>query len=333
MSFSKQVKDEIMKKNTFKNELELKPFLQGIFMSAGSLIISNKHLLFIISNENEDVINFIRDKIELLCKTENFELDSSDLVICKVVKTFRQKGKFELSIGNKDINREILKLLGVIYTNSDGEMDFSEVLDKYYLKNEETMTAFLTGLFLGLGSISVPNEVDEKRKYGYHFEIVLNSKDKADMVCEVFSHFNIFPKQIERSEQFVVYLKNFDLICDTLSIFGANKIVLDLFNQRVSRDMNNATNRQINCFTANFDKSMTAAANQMIAIDIISKTIGIESLPETLAEAALVRLANPESSLKDLLAALDNKISKGALSQRFKKLIEIANELGENDVK
>ena len=331
MSFSQTVKDEIMKKNSFKKDL--KPFLQGVFLASGSLIISKGNILFIISNENEEVITFVKDKLELLSKNENFGVESSEVMIVKVIKSFKQKGKFELSISNVDANFKILNYLGVISKDKDGELNIHETLDKSFMKTEDTMSAFLTGLFIGSGSISVPNESDQVRKYGNHFEIVLSSKEQADIVCEVFSNFSIFPKLTKRGEIFVVYLKNLDLICDTLTVFGANKVVLDLFNQKVSRDMNNTTNRQINCFTANFDKSMTAAANQMIAIDIIQNTIGIESLPEGLAEAALVRLANPESSLKDLLVALDNKISKGALSQRYKKIIEIANNLGENDGK
>lgn len=331
MSFASVVKDEILKKNTFKKEL--KAFLQGVFMASGSLIISNRKLLFIISNENEDVINFVKDKILLLSKNESFDLDPDDIYIVNVLKSFKQKGKFELSIGSEKTNTLFLNYLGVISTDSEGEININEVLDKYYMKSDDSKIAFLTGLFIGAGKISVPSEEDEKRKYGNHFEIVFSSKEQADLVCEIFSNFDIFPKQIERNELFVVYLKNLETICDTLSLFGANKVVLELFNQKVSRDINNTTNRQMNCFTANVDKSMTAAANQMVAIDIISKTIGIESLPEPLAEAALVRLSNPESPLKELLVALDNKISKGALSLRFKKIIEIANDLGENDVK
>ena len=69
----------------------------------------------------------------------------------------------------------------------------------------------------------------------------------------------------------------------------------------------------------------------MKAIEIIQNTIGIENLPEILSEAALARIANPEGSLKELLTALDNKISKGALAQRFDKIIKLAEELGDND--
>ena len=150
---------------------------------------------------------------------------------------------------------------------------------------------------------------------------------------KLFSNFDIFPKIVERNEAYVIYLKNSDVICDTLGLFGASKTVLDLMNQRVSRDMNNATNRRINCISANIDKTVNASVKQLKAIETIQNTIGLENLPETLNEAALLRLGNPESSLKDLLSLMEHPVSKGALAQRFDKIIKLSEELGENDGK
>ena len=89
----------------------------------------------------------------------------------------------------------------------------------------------------------------------------------------------------------------------------------------------------MNCISANIDKAVNAALKQMKAIEIIQNTIGLENLPDTLSEAALARLANPDGSLKELLMAIDNKISKGALAQRFDKIIKLSEELGDNDGK
>lgn len=324
MSFSKSVKEEIIKKNVFKKEI--KSFLQGLFLSAGSLVISNKKLAFILSNENEDVIMCAKDKIERVFPGTEFN-------ISKVVKSFKQKERFELSVASDESNLEILTYLGIISKDDDGSYEIFEVADKSFMKSTDSMTAFLIGAFLGTGSISVPSESTEKKSYGYHFEIVLSTKPQADIISEIFSNLDIFPKQIERNELYVVYLKNCDMICDTLVVLGASKSTLDILSKKSSREFNNTTNRQMNCFSANVDKTMTAAAKQMVAIDTIQKTIGIENLPENLQETALARIANPESSLKDLINVLDGKISKGALSQRFNKIIEIANELGENDAK
>lgn len=321
MSFSKQVKDEIIKKNVHK--AESLSIVQGLFLSAGSLVISGGKLSFLVSNESESVISYLKQKlIELY---GDIEVD-----IVQIVKSFKNKERYELSV-QEDYNEKILKDLGIVSVNSEGETLISDVCDRSFTKTNEKMQAFLTGVFLGSGSLSVPSESTEKRKYGYHLEMVMTSKEQVDLIAELLSNFDIFPKSVERNELYVLYLKNSELICDTLGMLGASKTLLDLMNQKVSRDVNNNANRQVNCISANIDKAVNAALKQMKAIEVIQNTIGIENLPDTLSEAALARIANPEGSLKELLMALDNKISKGALAQRFDKIIKLAEELGEND--
>ena len=239
------------------------------------------------------------------------------------------KERFELC--SKENGDEVLKDLGILVFNEENLMTISDIGDKAYLKSETEMKAFLAGLFLGSGSLSVPSETSNKKTYGYHFEVNLQTKNQADMVAEIFSNFDIFPKIVERGEEFIVYLKNSETICDALGLFGANKMVLELMNKKVNRDMNNLMNRQINCISANLDKTVNASLKQVKAIEIIQNTIGLENLPETLCEAALLRLGNPEASLNDLLGLMENKISKGALAQRFDKIIKLSNELGDKE--
>jgi len=322
MSFSKTIKDEIIKRNIYKKEPM--SLIQGIFMCAGSLVISGGSLSFVVSSENENVINFLNSLLKQVYNDVQTD-------IAKIVKSFKTKERFEISVFDPD--KLILKDLKIVSENKDGEMTISELCDLSFMKSKDSMLAFLTGAFLGSGSLSVPDENKNKKSYGYHFEISTSSKELADTLAEILSNFDIFPKMVERNQMFVIYLKNCDIICDTLSLFGANKVVLDMLNLRVSRDMNNLTNRQINCISANIDKTVNAALKQIEAIEIIQNIIGIENLPETLNEAALLRLSNPEGSLKDLLVAQGNKISKGALAQRFDKIIKLAEELGEKDDK
>lgn len=320
MSLSGNIKSEIIKKNPFKKQE--KSVLQGVFLSCGSLIVSKSGVSFSLASDFEDVINFCAQILEKRYENSTFD-------IAKVVRSFKNKERFELH--TKDNCDEILKDLGILFVDEDDLTSISDVCDRAFLKNEQEMKAFLTGLFLGSGSLSIPSESSKKRTYGYHFELNLQTKNQADLVCELFSNFDIFPKTVERGEEFVVYLKNSETICDVLGLFGANKTVLELLNKKVDRDMSNLMNRQINCISANLDKTVNASLKQMKAIEIIQNTIGIENLPETLCEAALLRLGNPESSLNDLLSLMETKISKGALAQRFDKIIKLANELGDKD--
>ncbi len=62
--------------------------------------------------------------------------------------------------------------------------------------------------------------------------------------------------------------------------------------------MRNSVNRQVNCETANINKTVSAAVKQMEDIRYIQDTIGLESLPENLQEMARVRLERPEATLR-----------------------------------
>ncbi len=324
MSFSKIVKEEILKKNN--SSANAKTIIQGILLSSGSLVISGGKFSFVVSNENDNVMLFLKDKL-IDC------YNGVKVNIIKVVKSFKQKERYELSVEG-DFNELILKDLGILFLE-DGHMSISDVADKAYMKTKENMLAFLVGIFLGSGTVSVPSDSETlgKRTYGYHFEVVMSSEAQAEIVSEIFSNFDIFPKKVERNEQFAIYLKSSDAICDALSILGSSKVVLDILNNIVSRDLSNNTNRQMNCYSANADKAAIAAVRQIKAIEVLQNTVGLENLPDTLSEAALARLSNPESSLSDLLKVLDSKISKGALAQRFNKIIELAENLGEEDEK
>ena len=176
-SFSKTVKEEIIRKNLHKKES--RALLQGLFLSAGSLIISNGRLSFSISSDSEEVINHTRQKL-----IEVF--GEIDVQIAKLVKNFKNKERYELSVV-ADENDRILKELGILQEDEEGEPHISDVCDKSFLKTNDTMLAFLTGVFLGTGTVSVPTESSEKRRYGYHFEIDFVSKEQADIVLEIFS--------------------------------------------------------------------------------------------------------------------------------------------------
>ena len=92
--------------------------------------------------------------------------------------------------------------------------------------------------------------------------------------------------------------------------------------------MRNAVNRQTNCLSANISKTVSANMKQLEAIDIIDSTIGIDSLPSELQDVVLLRLANTEESLSELVR-LNPNLTKSGLNHRFRKLIKLAEELKE----
>ena len=96
---------------------------------------------------------------------------------------------------------------------------------------------------------------------------------------------------------------------------------MDVMSAKIEKDMKNSINRKVNCDSANADKVVAAAAEQMEAIRRIDRLYGLDSLPEKLQEAALLRFANPEASLADLAQLSYPPVSKSCLSHRLKKLL------------
>jgi len=69
-----------------------------------------------------------------------------------------------------------------------------------------------------------------------------------------------------------------------------------------------------------------AAQEQLAAIHLLKELGLLEKLPAKLKQAALARENNPESSLSELAAMMDPPITKPAMNQRLKKLMETARE-------
>ena len=87
--------------------------------------------------------------------------------------------------------------------------------------------------------------------------------------------------------------------------------------------MRNAVNRRVNCDSANADKIVSAAQEQLDTIRRIERTEGLDGLPDKLREAALLRIANPEASLSELASLAMPPVTKSCISHRLRKLTEL----------
>ena len=96
---------------------------------------------------------------------------------------------------------------------------------------------------------------------------------------------------------------------------------------RITREVKNHVNRLVNCETANLNKIVNASVNQINDIKLIQKLKKFDELPEYLKEIAIIRLENPDMSLKNLGELLENPIGKSGVNHRLQKIHEIAEEL------
>ena len=105
------------------------------------------------------------------------------------------------------------------------------------------------------------------------------------------------PAKRSAKETSVVYTRGEDII-GLLTRIGAHSSVMELENIRIFKDIRNNVNRQINCESANIDRTVRSAVQQAENIRFIEQTRGLEWLSPALREAAELRLSYPEASPK-----------------------------------
>ena len=91
--------------------------------------------------------------------------------------------------------------------------------------------------------------------------------------------------------------------------------------------MRNTANRIVNCESANQDKIVDAAQQQISDIEYIMKEKSLDYLTGKLRQTALMRLENPELSLAELAQLFDPPLTKSGLNNRLKKISSIAESL------
>ena len=200
-------------------------------------------------------------------------------------------------------------------------MDSSRRLTPDDLPKEKYYSQLISGIFISCGSINDP----EKK---YHLEFVMPDIQLCnDFGLLLLENYGILAKQTERKNSQIVYIKESETIIDLLTIMGATNSSLELMNVKIMKDMRNKINRAVNCDNANIEKTLKAAEKQLIDIELIDDTVGIDSLPDVLQEIARVRYENPDISLKELGALLSPPLSRSGVNHRLVRLCEIAERI------
>jgi len=182
------------------------------------------------------------------------------------------------------------------------------------LEEDDCRAAFFRGAFLAGGSITDPGK-------GFHLELATPHASVCRESRSLLQDMGFEPKETGRGGNTLLYFKKADAISDLLTTIGASTAAMDVLNAKVERDMRNTVTRRVNCDTANADRVVSAAQEQLEAIKRIVREYGIDALPEPLRDAALLRIANPEASLSDLAQLSYPPVSKSCLNHRLKKIM------------
>ena len=256
-------------------------------------------------------------------------ITASDDFAARLPKLFRRA--FSLSFdmlpaegapGKKSFLIREEKKLRAIFAAFGAEFDstLSHHVNFGVLEEDCCRASFIRGAFLAGGSVTDP----EKR---YHLELATPHQSVCREVTSLLLDMGFSPKETSRAGNALLYFKQADSIADFFTAIGAPTTAMAVMTAKVEKEMRNTVTRQINCDSANTDKTVAAAQEQLAAIRRIVKEYGsLDVLPEPLKDAALLRVTNPEASLADLAQLSFPPVSKSCLSHRLKKLLTYTPE-------
>lgn len=313
-TFTEELKNEIIQK-PIERECCRIAFLSAYIRTSGSIISANGNYGFEIVTENERTAEFVCDLFETVFATA-LTVSAADIDL----KSGRDKLKFEC-VGEK--SDEILNKLGILRRHGDGVSLIFGISDELIV-DEDCMSSYIKGAFLGGGSCTLPEEQTYSRT-GYHFEVVFSNRVTASDYCELLCEFEVLAKLVTRKDSAVVYVKSKEVISDILNLMQADKCLKKLNRIVEKKDISNNENRVSNCSVSNIDKALTASVAQIKAIGVISQTVGLKKLNSNLFEVAEARLADKNASMQELADRLH--ITKSCINHRMRKILALASQL------
>lgn len=318
MSFAKDVKKQILEK-TIEGDCCGLAFMSGLVNTAGEVDLETGEVSVI--TDLPDIFPFA-NKILGMLYGEYAELGIESEF--KINKTTYYRIKLPTSS-----NYNMFTDLGLV--NEVGKLQI-ERLPKQLLKDQCCKKAFVKGAFIGCGTsgIRLSKIPSQKTSSGYGVEFI--AKDEVFLMdfAQMLKEYSISAKIAQRKNKYVLYIKESSAVSDLLALVDAYDSVLQLQNEMAIREVRNKVNRQINCLNANISKMVRASMRQLDAINVIDEQIGLENLPDDLHEVALLRLANQEESLDELLQLATFQITRSGLNNRLNRLIKMAEKLKSN---
>lgn len=323
MSFSSDVKKELARNISAARHCRIAELAGMIGMVGHVGCRAGKPVSIMISTERSVIANTMSELIKKL-----FGLTAE----CSVKRTGANSRVYRMVFNKPEDVERILTTLKITEKtensenteNSSGNVRRIDCQNMHIsglvIQKDCCKRAFIKGAFMTSGSISDPEK-------GYHFEIVCDNPERAELISGIIHNFNIDSKVIARKKYHVVYIKDGTMIVDMLNLMGAYSSLMDMENIRILKDIANNVNRKVNCEAANLNKTVNAAVRQIEDIEYIIRVKGIHYLPDNLVELAQARLEARDASLKELGEMINPPIGKSGVNHRLRKISEIADHL------
>ena len=246
----------------------------------------------------------------------------SPKIIVRNQRRFRVKQIYILEISDKV--SDILNKLNII-------KDDKYILpEEYFLESDDEKINYLKGLFLACGSVNNP------KTSGYHLEFVISLKKDALYVNKIIKYFSIDSKVLKRSNKYMVYVKQAEMISDILKMYQATNSLFYFEDIRIYRDHKNMVNRLNNCEIANQEKTIATGMKQLEDIKYLEDNDLISLLDEKVLLVLEYRKKYPETSfqeLADIISSEANKpMSKSKVNHYFRKVKDLVNRSKNKDL-
>ncbi|MEG0693083.1 MAG: DNA-binding protein WhiA [Oscillospiraceae bacterium] len=301
MTFSQEIKNEICNAKLSCKSCQ-NAMIYGMLMCCRGI----RENSITLNIENKTVVDFFTSHL----------IDLTETIVTVKSPDIRNRTKRPIYTISIDDKNDVDKIISYFFISIDNKHSINET----YIEKNCCKVAFLRGVYLICGTMINPQNE-------YHFEFNLSSEKLCDRILNILSGIGVEFKKILRNKNYILYIKESNQIEDMLTYLGAMKSSLNLMNLKIEKELRNQANRVTNCETANIGKTVNASMGQIEKISMIKEKVGFDALPVELQEIAIMRLMNPEASLRELCLLCGNTISRSGLNHRLKKIIEFADNL------
>ncbi|HPD02948.1 MAG: DNA-binding protein WhiA [Christensenellales bacterium] len=321
-SFNEYVKKELL--NAVPEERGgMVAYLSAAVRAAAEITVERKNPVLRFLSSSGDYIQVIEKLIKTLYKTP---VEAAS----EVIKSGLKKGQtiYALKIPT-GTTKALLADAGIMKSENGEITSLSSGIDAALIAEELAAKNYVKSLFLGCGSVYIPEDA-ARESSGYHLEFSLQSGALAENLSDLLRCFGLEPRLAERKEQYIVYIKDREMLSNFFAALSASNAVMKIQEIIIEREVANKLNREANFSASNIDKTYKASAKLIVALEIIEKKLGLSSLPPHLLEVAKLRREFPLASYEELQSKLPD-VGKSGLNHRFRKIIQIAESLNDKD--
>ncbi len=300
MSFAQETKNNLVNlSDAMKHDCCRRAELYGILFSSGVLTRQKFKLVTTSESLAKMTIKWLR---------EQHQIEGNLYVTEKKTGDADERSSSKITVVQKKALDRLFHSLR--YTEDEPLYEIKREM----FRCQNCMSAFVRGIFLVSGTLTDPDK-------SYHLEMSFTTEAVADKLEAALTELELVPKRMVRKTEHVLYYKDSESIENFLAFVGATNAAFTIMNKKIEREIRSSANRLANGEIANIGKTISAAADQITAINELIKNGEIERMPDELKQTAYIRLENSEATLSQLAALHEPPITKSGVNHRLKKIM------------